>query len=69
MTNVDVALLLVEGKGHCPVCEADSTQRPHFPDCQLDAALAERGWGTNDERDAARARIQATYSATERPPP
>lgn len=72
MNNTDQALLLAEGtftlEGQCPVCGSDLA-RGHAPDCVLDAALAERGWGTRAERDAARERLLAAHAGTEPPPP
>ena len=63
MTNVDRALLLSEWAGvHgvdadacCPCCEAYvCTGKRHEPDCPMDLALAERGWGTQLDRERAR---------------
>jgi hypothetical protein len=64
-TNTDVALLVSEwsvaydhrhAPGRCPVC---GDRQLHETGCELDLALGERGFGTQTERDAARARIVA----------
>lgn len=75
MTNIDIALLLSEWAWNeldrmCPVCEAgcspDDVAVPHKHGCELDLALAERGFPTQAERNAARARIAAERARNER---
>jgi hypothetical protein len=64
----------------CPVCRGgrrlefeDPDHRPerigHSASCAMDLALAERGFPTQVERDAARERIEAGGAPTEPPPP
>ena len=75
-TTVDQALLLAEGTltfdGNCPVCGgqvcAAGVPRGHGPGCQLDLALAERGFDTREARNAARERLAAAHAGTEPPP-
>ena len=79
MTNVDKALLLAEWTPACPVCEQfpnNSSESPmllptavcgHKVGCAMDLALAERGYASQDERDAARAWI-ASHNETQLPP-
>jgi hypothetical protein len=61
MTPIDVALLVAEWcTGRylgCPVCAA-STSWQHEAGCAMDLALAERGFATQADRDAARRRIE-----------
>jgi hypothetical protein len=75
MTNVGKALLLAEWRGQfhggnstCPVCDASFR---HKPSCAMDLALAERGFGTREERNKARAFIEtgALGTAQTLPPP
>jgi hypothetical protein len=75
VTNVDKALLLSEwvifhtrglAVEACPVCirlEKPPT-RKHDPGCAMDLALAERGWGTQEERDRARYYLVRGEAAT-----
>lgn len=68
MTNVDTVLLLVEWDGNatCPVCLAH--RGAHQSGCEMDLALAERAFATQDDRDAARKRL-ITGSGPTLPPP
>ena len=70
---IDIALLTSEinAGGYCPRCNASMVfpQHPHQPGCEHDLALAERGFATAEDRDAARERIQAAHAGTEPPPP
>ena len=70
---IDVALLTSEWcAGHdqtdCPSCYARVGLESHKPRCALDLALGMRGLGTQDERNAARARIAAGEAQTMPPP-
>jgi hypothetical protein len=66
ITNVDKALLIAEWAyadgdtyAQCPVCKGDnenpSVPHGHKPDCEMDLALAERGFPDQHARDTARA--------------
>ena len=77
MTNVDKALLMAEwralrydGVRACLVCE-ESAEEPyrHRPGCVLDLALAERGFATQIDRDAARAGLAALAPTIAPPAP
>jgi hypothetical protein len=68
MTYLDVALLKAEwAVGGCPVCSAPPPA--HAPGCELDLALAERGFATQPDRDRARGRLASAAAPTEQPPP
>jgi len=78
MLTIEVALLKAEWNGHdvtdkpaivcCPVCGAHKASGTHEPNCELDLALAERGYGTQAERETARERIKMVSGPTLPPP-
>jgi hypothetical protein len=72
-SNVDMALLTSKWhNGECPTCRARRTildEGAHSPGCEHDLALAERSFGTQAERDAARKRLITASGPTLPPPP
>jgi hypothetical protein len=73
MTAVDIALLSSEQAQHslrCPVCHekiGDPTVW-HDAGCEMNEALAERGYPTRETRDAARSLLRQARAATIPPP-
>lgn len=75
-TNIDIALLGSEWHGHlCPCCgrsdlledeHGEALPPVHEPGCVHDLALAERGYLTQADRNAARKRIEDEGKRSER---
>jgi hypothetical protein len=74
MTIIDIALLESEMAEHslrCPVCHQRVGDEPwvaHATGCEMNEALAERGYPTRESRDAARSLIRQSRAATLPPP-
>jgi hypothetical protein len=70
---VDIALLLSEWSyggaiQMCPVCDAMQKSGGHESACEMDLALGERAFATQEERDRAREMIRAAADDTLPPP-